>query len=255
MKIAVVLREVPDVVEELVIGEDGTSLDEDEVMRITNEGDEHALEEALILKSRHAARVTVLAAGGDEARDALAAAVAKGADEAVRVPVPPEHRGDNVRLASVLSPSMKAAGYDLVLTGVWAADQLDAGLAGLLAMHLSLPYVGGVVSVSLESNGSKGVVHKEFPGGRHGVMAVSLPAVLGIQSAEQPPRYAPVSRIMQAKRTLQVKDQAEPPQVVEGLRVSKLIKSTSEARAEMLPGTVSEVADQIVRILRERGIA
>ena len=255
MKIAVVLRQVPDVVEELVIAEDGKTLAEDEVMRITNEGDEHALEEGLILKSRHGARITVLAAGGDEAREALATAVAKGADEAILVRVPPEHMGDNVRLASVLGPALKPAGYDLILTGVWATDQLDAGLAGLLATQLSLPYVGGVVSVSVEPTGTTGVVHKEFSGGRHGVLEVNLPAVLGIQSAEQPPRYVPVSRVVQAKRSLQVKEQGEPPQVVEGIRASKLVKSASAAKAEMLPGTVGEVADQIVRILRERGIA
>jgi len=255
VKIAVILRQVPDVVEELVIAEDGRSLAEDEVMHITNEADEHALEEALVLKARHAARVTAVAVGGDEAKDALATAVAKGADEAVWVPVPSEHRGDNVRLASVLGPAMKSEGYDLILTGVWAADQVDAGLAGLLAMHLSVPYAGGVASVSLEPDGTKGIIHKEFPGGRLGVMEISLPAVLGIQSAEQPPRYVPVSKVMLAKRTLQVREQGEPPHVVEGLRAAKLIKSTSAAKAEMLPGDAKQVAEQIVRILRERGIA
>ncbi len=255
MKIAVVLREVPDVVEELVISEDGKSLAEDEVVRITNEGDEHALEEGLILKSRLGGRLTVMAAGGDEAKDALATAVAKGADEAVLVPVPPEHMGDNVRLAAVVGPAMKSAGYDLILTGVWATDQIDAGLAGLLATQLSLPYVGSVVSVALETGGTACVVHKEFAGGRHGVLDVSLPAVLGIQSAEQPPRYVPVSRVVQAKKNLQVKSQAEPPQVDQGIRATKLVKATSGAKAEMLPGTVEEVAGQIVRILRERGLA
>lgn len=255
MKIAVILREVPDVVEELVIDEDGRSLAQDEVMHIANEADEHALEEGFILKSRHTAKVTVLAAGGDDARDALATAVAKGADEAVLIPVPPDHRGDNVRLASVLGPAMKSEGYDLILTGTWAADQVDAGLAGRLAMHLSVPYVGGIVSISLEPDGTKGTVHKEFAGGRLGVMEVTLPAVIGVQSAEQPPRYVPVSRVVQARRSLQVKELAEPPQVIEGMRAAKLVKSTSEARAEMLPGDPKQVAEQIVRILRERGIA
>ena len=255
MRIAVILRQVPDVVEELVIAGDGKSLDEDEVMHITNEGDEHALEEALILKARHAASVTVLAADGDEARDALATAVAKGADEAILVPVPPEHRGDNIRLASVLGPAMKSAGYDLILTGTWATDQVDAGLAGTLAMHLSIPYVGGVVSVALGPEGTKGTVHKEFAGGRLAVMEVSLPAVLGIQSAEQPPRYVPVSRVVQARRALKASELKEPPEVVAGVRASRLVKPTPEAKAEMLPGDANQVADAIVRILRERGLA
>ena len=255
MKIAVILREVPDVVEELVIAEDGRSLAEDEIMHITNEGDEHALEEALILKTRHNASVTAFAVGGDEARDGLATAVAKGADGAVLVRVPSEHLGDNVRLASVLAPAMKSEGYNLILTGTWAADQVDAGLAGRLAMHLSLPYLGGVASVSLEPDGAKGTVHKEFAGGRLAVMEIPLPAVLGIQSAEQPPRYVPVSRVVQAKRSLQARELEEPPRVAEGIRPAKLVKPTSEARAEMLPGDANQIAEQIVRILRERGIA
>jgi electron transfer flavoprotein beta subunit len=255
MKIAVIVRQVPDVVEELVIADDGRSLSEDDVMYITNEADEHALEEALILKSRQGAKVTAVSVGGDEAKDALATAVAKGADEAVHVAVPFEHRGDNARLAAVLSPMMKPAGYDLILTGVWASDQIDAGLAGDLAMQLSLPYVGGVVSLSVDASGGPAVVRKEFPGGRLGVIEVSLPAVLGIQSAEQPPRYVPVSKVMATKRTLQVKQQGEPSTAVLGIRASKLVKSVSAAKAEMLAGDATQVAGEIVRILRERGIA
>ena len=254
MRIAVILRQVPDVVEELVIAQDGRSLSEDDVMWITNEADEHALEEALILKGRHAAKVTAVGVGGDEAKDALATAVAKGADEAILVPISFEHRGDNVRLASLLAPSMKSAGYDLILTGLWAADQMDAGLAGLIAVQLSLPYVGGVSSISVDASGVKGTMRKEFPGSRLGVMEVSFPAVVGIQSAEQPPRYVPVSKIVQAKRTLKVETQKMLPQAAEGIHATKLVKSESAARAEMLPGDVKEVASAIVRILRERGI-
>lgn len=254
MKIAVVLRQVPDVVEELVLSENARCLEEGEVMYITNEADDHALEEALILKSRHAARVTAIGAGGDEAKDALASAVAKGADEAVFVPVPFEQRGDNHRLASVLAPALKAAGYDLVLTGVWAADQIDAGLAGLLAVHLSLPYVGGLTSVAADPAGSKATVHKEFPGGRLGILEVSLPAVLGIQSAEQPPRYVPVSKVTQAKRALKVTTWAEPPVMSEGIRPSKLMKPEAAAKAEMIPGDAKQVSEQVVRLLRERGL-
>ncbi|HEY7587471.1 MAG TPA: hypothetical protein VIB49_01815 [Thermoplasmata archaeon] len=255
MKIAVILRQVPDVVEELVIAEDGKSLAEDEIMSITNEADEHALEEALILKGRHAATITAFGVGGDEAKDALATASAKGVDEAVLVRVPFEHRGDNHRLASILGPVLKSEGYGLILTGAWAADQLDAGLAGLLAVHLSLPYVGGVMSVSVDATGTRGTMDKEFPGGRLGVMDTSLPAVLGIQSAEQPPRYVPVSKVVQAKRALRVRDVGEPPVVALGVRATKLTKHESAAMAEMLPGDARQVADQMVRLLRERGMA
>src|SRR3972149_1942407 len=254
MKIAVILRQVPDVVQELVIAADGRSLAKDELTYITNEGDEHALEEGPILKSRHAATVTAGGVGGDEARDALATAVAKGADEALLVSIPLERRGDNHGLAAYLAPAITSGGYDLVLTGVWAADQLDAGLAGLLAVQLSFPYVGGLTAVAVEPAGNRATVHKEFPGGRLGVMEVSLPAVLGIQSAEQPLRYASVSKISQAKRTMQVKEFRGSLPNVEGVHVSRLTKPEASAKADMLQGDASRVAETLVRILRERGL-
>lgn len=254
MKVAVILRQVPDVVEELVIAADGRSLAEDEIMYVTNEGDEHALEQALILKARHGAMVTAVSAGGPEARDALAAAAAKGADEAILVPVPFENRGDNLRLAAELAPAMKSGAYDLILTGVWASDQIDAGLPGLLASHLSIPYVGGLTSIGVDAEGRKGIVHKEFPGGRLCVMEVELPAVLGVLSAEQPPRYVAVSKVMQAKRTLQPKELGGSPPDVESLPIIKLMKPEAAAKAEMIPGDATRVGEQIFRLLRERGI-
>src|SRR3972149_9884041 len=86
MKVAVGLRQVPDVVEELVIAEDGRNLSEDDVRYVTNELDDCALEQALVLKGRRGARVTAFGVGGIEARDALATSVAKGAGEAAGVP-------------------------------------------------------------------------------------------------------------------------------------------------------------------------
>ena len=255
MKVAAVLRQVPDVVEELVIGADGRSLSEADLMYVTNEADEHALEQALILKGRDGAHVVAIRSGGDEARAALASAVAKGADEAYFAPVPFASRADNHHLAATLASVMKGAGYDLILTGVWASDQLDAGLGGLLAAELGLPYVGGLTSVSAPAESARATVRKEFPGGRLGVMEVDLPAVLGIQSAENPPRYVPVSKVMQAKRSLQA--QTIPPAASHEARVHlrKLTKPEAATRAEMISGSPEEVADRLVRILRERGVA
>ena len=255
MKIAVLVREVPDVVEELVIAEDGQSLSEDDIMYIPSEADEHALEEALLLKARHDASITAVGLGGDEARDALANAMAKGADGAALLAVPFEHRGDNQWLASALRPELASGGYDLILTGASAADQMDAGLPGLLAAHLSLPFLGGITAVAIDPARRKGTVRKEFPGGRLGVLEAPLPCVLGILSAEQPPRYVPVSKVMQARKTLQVREVPQPPGLAAGVRPTKLMKAASATRAEMFPGDANQVAEHIVRLLRERGLA
>ncbi len=251
---AVILRQVPDVVEELVIAEDGRSLSEDDVMYVTNEMDEHALEQALILKGRHAARVTALGVGGDEARDALATSVGKGADEAVLIPLDFKDRGDNHKLASHLTPTIREGGFDLILTGMQAADQVDGALGGLLASHLAMPYVGGLAAVDVDAGRGRAIVKKEYAAGRLGVMEVALPAVLGIQSSEQPPRYVPVSKVMQARKAMQAREVRTPVPDVTGVRVTSLSKPATGARAKMLEGDEEAVAAGIVSLLKERGL-
>jgi len=58
MKILVLMKMVPDVVEELEVGSDGTSLDQEYLRFIVNERDDYALEQALLLKDRLQAEVT-----------------------------------------------------------------------------------------------------------------------------------------------------------------------------------------------------
>ncbi len=254
MNIAVILRQVPDVVEELVIGEDGRRLSEDDVMYITNELDEHALEQALIVKGRRTAKITTMSVGGDEAKDALATSVAKGADEALFVSLEAKDRGDNHKLATHLATVMREGQFNLVLTGMQAADQIDGSLGGILASHLAVPYVGGLVAVDVDPNGSKAIVKKEYPGGLLGVMEITLPAVLGIQSSEQPPRYVPVSKVMQTKKTLQVKEMQTSVPDVTGVYITKLLKPEAGARAEMFEGDESAIAARIATLLKERGL-
>lgn len=254
MKVAVVLRQVPDVVEDLVVAEDGRTLAEDDVRYVTNELDECALEQALILKGRRGGRVTAFGVGGAEARDALAAAVAKGVDEAVFVPLEFGDRSDSHRLASHLLASLREGGYSLVLTGVQAPDEVDGALGGILASLLGAPYVGGIAAADVDVGWARTSVRKEYPGGRVGVMELALPAVLGIQSSEQPPRYVPVSKVMQAKKGLRTRDIRTTVPDVRGARISKLLKPEAGTRARMLEGDDGEVAASIAGLLKERGL-
>ena len=66
------------------VGE-GESLDLELLRLIASERDDHALEQALLLKERHEGTVTVLALDAPEVDDALYTALAKGADRAVKI--------------------------------------------------------------------------------------------------------------------------------------------------------------------------
>ncbi len=52
----------------------------------------------------------------------------------------------------------------------------------------------------------KSRVRKEYPGGLIAEMDVTLPAVLGIQAAEQPPRYVAVSKVRQMMKTSTIEE-------------------------------------------------
>ena len=85
MNILVLLKMVPDVVEELEVAAGGTSLNGEYLRMIVSESDDHALEEALLLKERYGGKVTVLALDAPEVDDALFNALAKGADRVLKI--------------------------------------------------------------------------------------------------------------------------------------------------------------------------
>src|SRR5512142_1048417 len=192
------MKMAPDVVEELEIAPDGAGLDLDSARMIPNESDEHALEQALLLKERHSATVTVVALDAPEVDDALFTALAKGADRAIKV--------EGVEagfsccqaaraMAQVVARTPGLMPADLVLTGVQAIDDLDALTAPVVAHELDLPYLGIVTRASIDAGGKSVTAIKEFSGGVRGEFETPLPAVLGIQAAEKPPRYVPVAKV------------------------------------------------------------
>src|SRR3989304_5145559 len=122
MEIVVPVKQVPDLVEELIIAADGSRLEPDSIKLKLNEFDEHALEQALLLKEAHGAKVTVITLESEGIDEVLFTAIAKGADSAVKVTGDFTEGLDNHRSAMILGGIIKTMSHDLVLTGVQAAD-------------------------------------------------------------------------------------------------------------------------------------
>src|SRR3972149_5233014 len=85
MNIVVPVKMVPDLVEELEVDATGRALDRSFLKLRINEFDEHALEEALLLKAKHGGTVTVLALDTGEVDETLFTCLAKGADRAIKI--------------------------------------------------------------------------------------------------------------------------------------------------------------------------
>src|SRR4030065_1490904 len=85
MKIVVPVKFVPDLVEELTIDPSGTALDTSWLRLIINEFDDHAIEQAILLKERSSGHVTIITLDAEEVDDMLFAAAAKGADKLIKL--------------------------------------------------------------------------------------------------------------------------------------------------------------------------
>ena len=250
MNIAVPIKLVPDLVEELEINDDGTDLDRDFLSYKINEFCDHALEEALQLKEAHGGTVTALALERDETDKVLYTALAKGADRVVKITGVDEAATSHIA-AKAMCKALDGIEYDVVLTGVQAADDRDGQLGVLMANILGIPHVSAVSDISID--GDTLTVHKEYAGGVMARFEVTPKVVLGVQSARQTPRYAPVSRVRQIMKEAELDElEVDTPDSVPTADVRRMFTQELGEGAQMLEGSAEEVANKIAELLKEK---
>jgi len=253
MNILVPIKQVPDLVEELEINEEGTDLNRDAIKYKINEFDDHALEEALQLKAAFGGTVTVLALDGNETVKLLYTAIAKGADKGVKVTGDVSGAVASHVAARAMANVIRSMSYDLILTGVQAVDDRDGQLGVLLASYLDVPHISVVTGVQVE--GRKAVVHKEYAGGMMAELEVDLPAVLGIQAARETPRYVAVSRVRQVQKEATLEEAEAGDITVEvGSRVRRILKPEKGTRAVMIDGSAEDIAARIIELMKAKGL-
>lgn len=252
MHIAVVLKQVPDLVEELEIDSGGKDIDRSFVKMKLNEFDDHALEQAVLLKESSGAKLTAVAIAAEGIDQVLYAAKARGVDSLVKVEAGQEML-DSRRAASALAGAIKHVSPDLVLVGVQAADDLFGQAGPFLAAALGWPHVSVVSGVELD--GDKVRVHQEYAGGRMATLELDTPAVIGVQAAPQPPRYVPVTKLRQAMASGPIESMAEGAAgAVGGVVVLAVAKPEAGKGAEMIGGSAADVAEKFAALLAERGL-
>lgn len=253
MNSVVLLRPVPDPVEELELNDDGTDLDRDYLGYVLNEFDDHALEEAILLKEASGGTVTVLGLGSaEEMEQILYTALAKGADEAVKLGDDVSHLSVSAQ-ADVFAGALEGRSFDLIFTGVQAADELDGQLSVRVASKIGIPHVSVVVGTAAGDGSVR--VTKEFWGGVTADYEVQTPAVLGVQAAQQPPRYVAVSLIRQAQQDGNLSEvDIEVADDTSGVRLVAVRVPESGEGAEMIDGDETEAAERIIEIMRGAGV-
>ncbi len=253
-EIVVIARLVPDLVEELEIAPSGKALDRSWLRLIINEFDNHAIEQAIIIKERSGAKVTVISPDAEGVEDMLYSSAAKGADRLIKLTgLDEEKKPTNKSLAQSLAGLIKEINPDLILTGVQANDDLTGDLGPQVADLLDMPYVGYISGVSLEGSTAKAL--KEYPGGLLAEMEISLPAALGIQASEEPPRYVAISKVRQMMSTANIEEISAGELDTEGeFTIERMYLPEAAEKAEMLEGSEEEIAAQLTSVLEDLGL-
>jgi len=258
MDIIVCVKRVPMTQEvDLEIDNSGKDIKKDALAYVVNDWDNYAIEESVLLKEKLGGTVTVITVGDEDDEDVLRRALAMGADKAIRIE-PGELECDGFLISNILARVIKGLEYDLVLTGVQADDD-NFGMVGImLAEKLGLAH--SAVVTGFEAEGSEATINVELEGGLDEVSKIKLPALLSIQTGINEPRYVSIMGIRKAgKKELNVVKVEDI-----GLSGEELVRQTiieeyflppETEGAEMIEGDPSNIAEAILRILKEKGVS
>ena len=258
MEIVVCVKRVPMTQEvDLEIDAGKKDIRKEALAYVINEWDNYAIEEAIQLKEKLEGTVIALTVGTEDDEEVLRRCLAMGADRAVRVD-PGGAALDPFVISKILAAVIRGMKCDMVLTGV-QTDDLNEGAVGiLLAEHLGIAHSAVVTRV--EPQEGEVTLRVELEGGTDEVSKIKLPALLSIQTGINVPRYVSIMGIRKAaKKELNViplqdlglsADDLSPRTFVE-----ELFPPPETAGAEMIEGDSATVAEQILRILKEKGVS
>ncbi|WP_411680564.1 electron transfer flavoprotein subunit beta [Clostridium thailandense] len=194
MNIVVCLKQVPDTTEVKIDPKTGTLI-RDGVPSIINPDDKNALEEALVLKDKTGAKVTIISMGPPQAEKALREAIAMGADESILISDRAFGGADTLATSHTLAGALKKLEYDIIFAGRQAIDGDTAQVGPEIAEHLGIPQITYVEKVDVDGEALK--VQRAWEDG-YEVISVKTPVLLTAIKELNEPRYMHMSHIFNA---------------------------------------------------------
>lgn len=252
MKILVCIKQVPDMESKFKIDAAGTWYDNADLAWRLNEYDEYAVEQAVRLKEQLGeGDITVLSIGPDKVKEAIKKALAMGCDRGVQVSDEAVSGKEPYQIASIVAAFAGDKNFDVIFTGMQSQDRGSGQVGVLIAEMLGMPSVTTVVDFNFE--GGSVTAKRELEGGIKAMVMVATPALFTCQLGLNTPRYPTLPNIMKAKKkellSIPVADllQVEPRQ-----QTAALYFPEKKGGGLVLEGEVGDLADQLVRILKEK---
>lgn len=256
MNIVVCLKQVPDTTEVKIDPKTGTLIREG-VPSIINPDDKNALEEALVLKEKVGAKVTIISMGPPQAEAALREAIAMGADEAILISDRAFAGADTLATSNALAGALRKLDYDIVFAGRQAIDGDTAQVGPEIAEHLNIPQITYVEKVEVEGDSLK--VQRAWEDG-YEVIKVKTPVLLTAIKELNEPRYMHMANIFETyKKEIKVWSAADidVDKSLLGLagsptKVKKSSTKEAKGQGELVNLPAKEVAAYAVSKLKEK---
>jgi len=245
MKICVLIKQVPDKNSSINISD--KSINIENPVLITNESDGYAVEEAIQIKERSNAEVTVCSMGPESAKQIIKDALSKGADRGLHIHIDNPNSLDPLYQAKVISNAI-GDDFDLILSGLQSDDSGNAQMGILIAEYLKMSHASLAMELNTDDDGLV-KVKRELEAGWFQWTNLQFPASVTIQSGINKPRYASLKGIMMMKK--------KPIETVtpefDGDCKLKIIDSYMPNRmkeTEYIDGSSDEIADRIISIIK-----
>jgi electron transfer flavoprotein beta subunit len=250
--VLVCVKRVPDSSSEVVLTEDGQSVD-GRYAGFTMSAHEECAVELAAQVTADGGEATVLTLGDADAVEQLRTSLAVGCTAATHIVADPQRFGpaDVAREIADVVRDHEAAGrrHDLILLGNDAADSGDFQVGIRLAYELGRPVVNGVTQVSV----ADGVVTARGAGPEgHETYRVPLPAVVTVLEGSVEPRYPSVQGRMKAKK-VQVEERIPAADPVGPSRVRLLRPPPAPSDVQIL-GKGADAAPAVVDVLERLGV-
>lgn len=256
MDIIVCIKRVAQTAEaDVKIDSSGKDIVKDRLTFDMNESDTYALEEAILLKEKFGGTLTAVSLGTVESEDTLRIALAKGADQAIRIKAEDFSGIDGYMTAQLIKKAIEGLKFDIIFTGCMATDDYFSQVGVVLAELLGIPHATLVTKVEIQD--TKAQVFRELEGGLLEHLEMALPSLLTIQTGINEPRYASLIAIRRAaKKEIKVIGAADIDKstVSENSVLEQLFPPPVGKRAEILSGSTDEIAVKLTSIIKEKGL-
>jgi len=223
--------------------------------------DKNAIEEAVRIKEKTGAKVTILCLGPAEAaRTTLKEAVAMGADEAILVSTGSSYVFSSALTVTALSNAIRKLGsYDLIISGEVSEDIYQAYTGLAVAVQLGIPFIGGVIKMEVKDGKIRVERKLEW---EVEVLETPLPAAISVTREINQPRIPTTMQIMKVPLTKiktitpgelglsEINDKEDDLAVLEKLEPARMARR----KGIRIEGTPEEAVEKLIDALKKEGV-